>query len=321
MLKKDIGWKKLRLCFKLALSCIFVAYITINIDALIFIQALKSIDVTLYFVSALMLALANIILAYIYFLLIKDTIIKQTFLSLIRINFIVFYYSLFLPTNLSVDAVRWYKVTRNKDGRFLFLGTTIYARSILFFIVLASAFIPSFFYAPNPEIVGLQKEILYILLSLLIFTAFVISCFLFPVLRSFIISSFRKSLPQRWKRQDISLLLSDSTSKNITFTSFPFVLFITILMHFCLLGRVLFLAHSLYLPFNFIDIIWMGSLVLLAQIIPISHLGIGVREGIYSFLFTLFNLPAEKGVVLGVLLFSQLLLFSIFGWILDWTEK
>jgi len=314
-------WNKIKLFFKLALSCIFVTYITFKIDFLIFVKALKTIDVKLYLASAAMLASANITLAYIYFVLIKDTIIKQNLFSLIKINFIVFYYSLFLPTNLSVEAVRWYKVTRNKDGRVLFLATTIYARSILFFIVVGCAFIPSFFYAPNSEIVILQKEVFFILLLLLILAALVISYFLFTGVQTFINIFFTKLLPRTWKGKNISIYLNILSIKNITVTSFAFVFLLTILMHFCLLGRIFILTHALSLPFNFIDIMWMGSLVLLAQILPISHSGIGVREGIYAFLFTLFNLPAEKGVALGILLFSHLILFSIFGWILDGIEK
>jgi hypothetical protein len=66
---------------------------------------------------------------------------------------------------------------------------------------------------------------------------------------------------------------------------------------------------------------WMVSLALLIQVVPVSLAGLGLREETYAYLFTLFNLPAEKGILIGLLFFSQLLLFSIFGGLLEFTEK
>jgi uncharacterized membrane protein YbhN (UPF0104 family) len=57
----------------------------------------------------------------------------------------------------------------------------------------------------------------------------------------------------------------------------------------------------------------MAPLVLLLQIIPVSFAGIGVREGAYAYLFGLFKLPPELGVLTGILFFSQEILFAVIG--------
>jgi len=67
----------------------------------------------------------------------------------------------------------------------------------------------------------------------------------------------------------------------------------------------------------FQDVTWMCSLSLLIQLIPISFAGIGVREGTYGYLLSKFSLPLEKGVLVGVLSLSQLLLLSIIGGVLE----
>ena len=64
----------------------------------------------------------------------------------------------------------------------------------------------------------------------------------------------------------------------------------------------------------------MGSLVLLLQTIPVSFAGIGVREGAYAYLFTVFGLAPEKGVLIGIVFFSQMLILAGIGGLLELFE-
>ncbi|MBW1849797.1 MAG: UPF0104 family protein, partial [Deltaproteobacteria bacterium] len=66
---------------------------------------------------------------------------------------------------------------------------------------------------------------------------------------------------------------------------------------------------------------WIASSVLLLQMFPISLNGIGIRETAYAFLFRLHDLPPEKGVLIGMLLFSQVLLMSIIGGIFHLVSR
>jgi uncharacterized membrane protein YbhN (UPF0104 family) len=87
------------------------------------------------------------------------------------------------------------------------------------------------------------------------------------------------------------------------------------------LGRLYVLFKAFALPLGFMDVAWMGSLVMLLQILPISFAGLGVREGAYAYLFTLFHLPPEKGMLIGILFFAQMLIFAGMGAFLELTEK
>ena len=75
------------------------------------------------------------------------------------------------------------------------------------------------------------------------------------------------------------------------------------------------------LPLNLIDIVWMGSLVLMLQTLPISFAGIGLREGAYAYLFMLYDLPPEKGVLIGLLFLSQMLIMAFVGGIFELMDK
>ena len=66
----------------------------------------------------------------------------------------------------------------------------------------------------------------------------------------------------------------------------------------------------------------MGSLVLLLQMLPLSFAGIGIREGAYAYLFSLYGLAPEAGVLIGLLFFSQMLILAGLGGVLqgwDWV--
>jgi len=65
----------------------------------------------------------------------------------------------------------------------------------------------------------------------------------------------------------------------------------------------------------------MASLVLLVQVLPISISGIGLRETAYAFLFEIQDLSPEKGVLLGIVLFSQMLFTSSIGGALHLLSK
>jgi len=82
-----------------------------------------------------------------------------------------------------------------------------------------------------------------------------------------------------------------------------------------------FLFYAINLQLSIIDIAWMGSLILLLQIIPLSFAGLGVREGAFAYLFTLFGLVPEKGFLIGILFFSQMLILSAIGGILNLFEE
>jgi hypothetical protein len=98
-------------------------------------------------------------------------------------------------------------------------------------------------------------------------------------------------------------------------------LFLACVWHFLFLARIYLLVVSIDATLSFVQVGWMASLVLLLQILPISLNGIGLRETAYAFLFRIQDLPPEKGVALGFIIFSQMLLISITGGVVYFLSK
>jgi uncharacterized membrane protein YbhN (UPF0104 family) len=102
--------------------------------------------------------------------------------------------------------------------------------------------------------------------------------------------------------------------------TFFYMVALSLIWQIFFICRLWILIRATSVPLSFMDITWIGSLVLLPQTIPISFAGIGLREGAYAYLFTLFNLPPEKGVLIGILFFSQMLIIAFVGGICELLE-
>jgi len=88
---------------------------------------------------------------------------------------------------------------------------------------------------------------------------------------------------------------------------------IAFLWHLTYLLRVYFLFTAVTVDIDIFQLCWMASLVLFLQILPISLNGIGLREGAYAYLFNLAGMPVEKGVLIGILFFTQMIIASTIG--------
>lgn len=316
-----IANKNLKIVFRIGISSLFIGFLSVRVDWGIIYNSFSEINLNLYAVSTLITFFSILFVACKYYLLIKDTSISHGIASLIKINLISRFYSLFLPSAIGTEAVRWYKVTRNQRGRALFLASTIFERSFFILVLLLFGSIPLFFYSSIPEIVILRIRIFPVVIFSLIIIFFCITYFIVPEFRSFFNSMLNKTLTKRLKNIDIALFLKNLNLNEPRPKLYANIFILSIIWQLFFLLRLFILMKAASIPLNFIDVAWIGSLVLLLQIIPISFAGIGIREGAYAYLFTMFNLPQEKGVLIGILFFSQMLILAGLGAVFTLFEK
>jgi uncharacterized membrane protein YbhN (UPF0104 family) len=253
--------------------------------------------------------------------LIKNTSIGLSIPSLIKINLISRFYALFIPTAMGREAVRWYKVTKNQSGRLLFLASTIFERSLFILVLILFGTIPLFFYSLNAEIVSLRIKILPILILSLIIICSCIVYFIVPNFRYFFNFIIIRISQKRFKNIEFNAFKDNFALREQSYCLYFHVFILGIIWQVVFIIRLFALFKAAALPLTFIDVTWMGSLVLLLQVLPISFAGIGMREGAYAYLFTLFNLPPEKGVLIGILFFSQMLILAGIGGLLEWMDE
>jgi uncharacterized membrane protein YbhN (UPF0104 family) len=307
---------------KILVSLLLVGIVLGKTDLSIVIDALGNVDVNLYGAALLIMTANSVLLAMKYAFLMKPTGFGQSLGQLVRINFVCRFYSLFVHTIFGQGVVRWYMVTRDQSAPQRFLGVLLFER-LGFLSVVSAAVLLGSRLAPVPggnAMIATSGLIAAVLCLTSLLGLFLITLPAFGDLAD-------RQLPpgatqpvnSRWSvlvdtLQSLCLFQNryDLLVMNLLFSLFWHLLF---------LSRVLVLATAAGFGLDWMTIFCIASLVLFLQSIPVSLSGIGVREAAYAFLFSLYGLPPEKGVLLGVLLFSQILIMALIGGLLQLTGQ
>ncbi|MFP4445256.1 MAG: YbhN family protein [Desulfosudaceae bacterium] len=305
---------------RILLSCLLLAYLAFQVDLPLIRTAFTRIHVGWYLLSTLFALAGALFMSGKYRLLIRKTTLSQPFRRLLAIQFISRFYALFLPTALGPEAVRWYKITRNRSGKPFFLAATVYER-ILFLLVLTCFSVVPLFLIPLPApVVSLRTRLLPPALGLAAILLSGLGYLLWPPfqhqVRRLIAGITRLRTDSR-----VNFFLADLELKDRSPGLLACLLLLTIGWQLFFLIRIYFLFCSLGLPFTLLEAAWMGSLVLFLQVLPISFAGLGVREGAYAYLFPFYGASAEQGLLMGVLFFFQMLIFAIIGAIFNLLER
>jgi len=313
--------RKLKIAFKIGISCLVVGYLCIKVDLSEIAVALKHINSSIYLFSTLLAFFSNFFIAGKYYLLIKESPINRSIFSLLKINFISRFYALFLPSALGREFVRWIKVTANQEGRASFVTAIIFERLIFLLVLLLCGSIPLLMYESMPTIIVLRLRLQpWVILALVIIAA-LLSFYMSDAFRS-LAKSIANRIPNRVSDKfNIIAFIETFSLNNMKATYYVGIIALSLLWQIIYIGRLFALIKAASLPLGLIDIVWMGSLVLMLQTLPISFAGIGLREGVYAYLFTLYSLPPEKGVLIGILFFSQMLIMAFVGGVLELLDK
>ena len=311
-----------KLWIKITVSLFFIIVVSLKINFSSMLTAFLTIDIKYYLISLLIPIANNIVLAQKFKIVMKPSGIYQSLSKLIKINFICHFYSMFLSTVIGQSVVRWHISTKNQEGRIRFIAVMLFERSTFFFILLLALTVT--LKISSSQITGKIFATVYPFLltgmsCLFIFFAFLNFSFFFNFTNKILIAIKKKktwTIVARLNSLIDSFSIFSGEWKILTST-----LFLSVIWHLFFLFRVYLLMLSLAIPLDFINISWMASFVLFFQMLPISFNGIGIREAGYTFLFGLFDISPDKGVLIGILLFSQIFFMSIIGGLFHLSSK
>ncbi len=122
----------------------------------------------------------------------------------------------------------------------------------------------------------------------------------------------KKSFLESLKLKFIEFALSLNKIQSSKFAIFALLfssLIIQVLVSFCLLC----LCFGLGFKIKFLFIWIMNPLATLGSLFAPSISGLGVREGIYAYVFQALGFPASSGIILSLVWFSTLLIISLPG--------
>lgn len=311
-----------KIIIKIIISFIFIAYIVYKIDLKLLAETVLSVNLKYYFISFVILIINSVVLAQKYKIVMQPSGIYQPLTELVKINFICRFYSMFLTTAVGQSVIRWHLSTKHQEGRLKFITVMIFERSTFFFALFSTVLV-SFLIAPSLN----DKIIAGYTYPLLAAGLFILLIFYLYLNYSPFYHLINSILPNSKKHID-NVLMSNLNGFIRTFSTYHkqlktliIGLSLAFLWHFLFLLKVYLLAFSVNVQLSFVHIMWMASLALLIQVLPISLNGIGLREAVYALLFRIQDLPPEAGVLLGILLFSQMFFMSVMGGVLHLFSK
>lgn len=307
---------------KLVISALFLVYILIKVDLRLLYLALLSVKMDFYLISFLVLILNSIVLALKYKIVMEPSGISQSLANLIKINFVCRFYSMFLTTAIGQSVVRWHISTKNQEGRPKFISVMIFERSSFMFALFSVVMISTLF-LKSPMVSEIAEITLpFLSVGLLCILIYYICLNHSPSYR--IVDRFGAYIKGVFKSKTIGRVFEWISTSSIYYKKMKITLFgigLAFLWHLFFVLRVYLLTTSVDVPLSFLQLGWMASLVLLLQILPVTFSGIGIRETAYAYFFGIQNLAPEKGVLLGMLLLSQILIISTIGGVLHVISK
>jgi hypothetical protein len=255
-------------------------------------------------------------------ILMRPMSLRLSFSRLFRITFIANYYSMILPPGIGMTVARWFKVTQNKAGRVHFAAVSLIEKWLFTFGSMLFVAIPLMARA-DPRIADLRRAALPAVLAMTLVGAFglyVLSCG-----RAFdaVFGAIRRlsERPPLNRRPRLVRAIDNLRIFRGRTADLGLALAASILVQALTVGRIalLFGAVGAALPAS--TTLWAASLVFFLQVLPISLAGIGVRESLFAYVFSLYGLPPEAGVLVGLLFMGQVILNAAIGGVLEWTDR
>ena len=307
---------------KLVITAAFLTVVAYKIDFREMAAAVSSIHIGLYLISLFVVLLNSFVLATKFKILMKPSGIQQTVMTLFRINLICRFYSFFLSSAVGQGIIRWYSSTKNQDNRGKFITVMILERATFLFVLCTIILVLQLtMVSRSPEMLSVVVYPLVLCILAVVLLVFVclfsartnqIANGLFVRIEAYLPSKIRNRFPIKVNQFEIYV-----SQSNILFKC----IFIAAAWHLLYLLRVYLLSVAIDVPLSLPLLGWMASIVLLLQMVPVTLNGIGIRESAYAILFGLEAISSEKGVLLGLLFLSQMLIVSAIGGIVSALDR
>lgn len=308
---KKIGFNILRLI----ITGLLLGYLFYKNDLGKIYQSATSIA----FLSFLLLNMLQIVGIAINALKWKVLLPDQKYFRLVKYNLIGRFYSLIMPGQMGGEVVKAYLISKNQDEQerfyisvFIDKITSLLGVNILFFwgIIFSDRRFPI-------EIIWATVIITFAILFLFFMTkvnffyqkaiSILENLLKYGFLQSSIINLIK--IVVVWNKY------SKKTWELIQNASLGIIYQLTAVIMIYLIGQEMGLGIS------FIDWVWLVSLVAIVLFLPISLAGLGIREGSFIVLLSLFSIPNERAVALSLIFFSLQLIASAIGGVIEVLRK
>lgn len=298
----------------ISLTAILFILNRINLDE--FAKVFFSASLPLFLLAFLFAVFVWVINTHKWQLLLLTLEVRYNFNKLLKLNFVALYYSLFLPGQVSGEVVKGLKLIRaNKEDAHNILTSILMDRITGLFTLVLIALLGLVVASSPGADHQLKLLVVIVLLGLTLFFLLILNNRIAVLLKRlnlpvFMTANLRRHLYLTWEafrsyKKDLSSL------GKVFGYSLLFQLLATFINYLVCL--------SVGVAISFLALLWIVATVSLLQMLPISISGIGVREGLFVFLFGQYGVCAPEALAVSIMIFAIQVLSGLIGGILEFT--
>ena len=301
--------------FKLAVSATLLALVFNALPLSDLIGALGRADPFLVLVAYITMPPVLYMGAVQFWVLTKAQGMSQSVRQILTVNLATQFYGLFLPGSLAGGAIRWYKLARPEGKRAESLAVILFNRMVEVAVAVGLGLA---FWLADP--LARDEDWVLALFGVLALALVVGYVMLFGTnnisLRIAVRFKPRGILATPWDKL-IKALQSCGRFGGLGAGRVTAVVGLTLASHLLSVLSMVLLARALSLDVSAATLGWIRSVSTLLMMLPISWLGLGVREGSFLLLLAPFGVPAGSAVALSLLMFVRGILGGVSGGLLE----
>jgi uncharacterized protein (TIRG00374 family) len=296
---------------KLLVSMALLGFLFRQVNLQLFYNSLKSLHTGYLCLAVLAFFPAQLLTAFRWWFILDQLECDQPYRSVLRFSLLGQFSALFLPGQISGDVVRTFGMA--KEGKYaqrIVLSVVLDKLSLLIPIT-AIASLGRILESPLSPFVGVYLASLGMLIVSLA------GIVVLGRMRSIKLDQLIKKWKEHWP-SSIRNKISSFFEQNLPTLSYQ-ALGVSILLGFCLQlinmcgSYVLALSMNIKLPA--LDWAVIQAAVSIVQVFPVSLGGLGVREGTFVLLLSLYSISASKSVAYSLTGFLITAILIIAGWL------
>ena len=230
---------------------------------------------------------------------------------ILHVNFATQFYNLFLPGFLAGGVIRWYRFTQgNQKGIEVF--SSIVLNRFINMSLLVWVGLTGWIVAQEPF--RFQAGSWLLVLSSVVFALLLLALHAPRCMRYVENALGSKHMRSGGVHEKIlKLLRSAKAYQQLDVETHARIVLYGLLWQLLSATGAYLCCLALSLKLSFWSILWIRALTTFSILLPISIAGIGVREGVCVYLFSLMNLTPALALVFSMLLFFQHIFLGVIG--------
>ncbi len=299
---------------------LIIVRITLGVGLLLFLfwkadvqkimSVVKQVKFLSIFISVALFLFAVSIISLRWKILLKAHSINVAFHKVVSYYLVGFFFNNFLPTIIGLDIIRAMYVSNSYGKKAECFASVISEKMIgsLAILLLGVFFLPPF--------VAKDLHILYIFIGFLLLTVvFIAGVFFFPHRKKLKKFTWISRLSRNFKGKIVGLydaLYYYRDKKGIVFQT----LLLSLVYQLALITMVYSIARGISVTIPFYYYLSFLPVIHIASMIPITPNGIGIREGLYIYLFAFAGVNSSQSILISIIFAVIILIISISGGII-----